>query len=60
MDAPGVGEVVVPGVVPTLSETPGRLSSLGPALGNATLDVMREILELPAAKIEALRQKRVI
>jgi len=60
VDGPGVGEVVVPGVVPTLSETPGRLSALGPTLGNATLDVMREVLELPAAKIEWLRQKRVI
>jgi hypothetical protein len=29
-------------------------------LGDATLDVMREILELPPGKIEALRQKRVI
>ena len=60
MDEPGVGEVVVPGVVPTLSETPGRISGLGPGLGNATLDVMREILELPAVEIERLRQKRVI
>ena len=42
----GVGKVVVPGVVPTLSETPGRIANLGPPLGNATYEVMRELLEL--------------
>ncbi|MCG8346673.1 MAG: CoA transferase, partial [Chloroflexales bacterium] len=31
----GLGEVVVPSVVPTLSETPGRITNLGPALGDA-------------------------
>jgi succinyl-CoA:(S)-malate CoA-transferase subunit A len=56
----GVGKVVVPNVVPTLSETPGRLTNLGPPLGNATFAVMRELLELSAAEIAALRQQRII
>jgi crotonobetainyl-CoA:carnitine CoA-transferase CaiB-like acyl-CoA transferase len=33
LDEPGLGEVVVPGVVPKLSRTPGRIAALGPALG---------------------------
>ena len=45
-----MGQVVVPGVVPTLSETPGRITNLGPPLGNATYEVMRELLELTAAR----------
>jgi succinyl-CoA:(S)-malate CoA-transferase subunit A len=56
----GVGKVVVPNVIPTLSETPGRLTNLGPPLGNATHDVMRELLELSATEIAALRQQRII
>jgi succinyl-CoA:(S)-malate CoA-transferase subunit A len=56
----GVGKVVVPNVIPTLSETPGRISNLGPSLGNATYEVMRELLELSAAEIAALRQQRII
>jgi succinyl-CoA:(S)-malate CoA-transferase subunit A len=56
----GLGEVVVPGVVPKLSETPGRVTNLGPALGNATYEVMRELLELSAAEIAELRKQRII
>ncbi len=46
----GLGDVVVPGVVPKLSETPGRITNLGPPLGNATYEVMRELLDLSAAR----------
>jgi succinyl-CoA:(S)-malate CoA-transferase subunit A len=56
----GLGKVVVPNVVPTLSETPGRLTNLGPPLGNATAEVMRELLGLSADEIAALRQQRII
>jgi len=56
----GLGKVVVPNVVPTLSETPGRISNLGPPLGNATYEVMRELLELSGAEIARLRQQRII
>ncbi len=55
-----LGTLVVPNVVPTLSETPGRISNLGPPLGNATYDVLRELLDLTSAEISALRQQRII
>jgi succinyl-CoA:(S)-malate CoA-transferase subunit A len=56
----GLGDVVVPGVVPTLSETPGRITTLGPPLGNATYEIMRELLEISADEIKRLRQQKII
>jgi crotonobetainyl-CoA:carnitine CoA-transferase CaiB-like acyl-CoA transferase len=60
VDEDGLGKVVVPGVVPRLSETPGRITNLGPPLGNATYEVMRELLELSAAEIAGLRKQKII
>ncbi len=60
LEEPGLGEVVVPGVTPTLSMTPGRVHNLGPALGNATYEVMRELLGLAADDIKRLRQRKII
>ncbi|MBK9712936.1 MAG: CoA transferase [Kouleothrix sp.] len=56
----GLGEVVVPGVVPTLSETPGRITNLGPPMGNATYEIMRELLGISPAEIKRLRQQKII
>ena len=55
-----MGTVVVPGVVPTLSETPGRITNLGPQLGNATYEVMRELLGLSADDIAKYRKQKII
>ena len=57
---PEVGEVTIPGVVPRLSATPGRVARLGPALGEATDDVYRGLLGLTEAEVAALRAKGVI
>jgi succinyl-CoA:(S)-malate CoA-transferase subunit A len=54
------GEVVVPGVVPTLSATPGRISGLGPKLGNANEEVLGKLLGLAAEEIEKLRTQHVV
>ncbi|HUM90978.1 MAG TPA: CoA transferase, partial [Candidatus Competibacter sp.] len=60
LEESGLGEVVIPGVVPTLSATPGRITNLGPSLGNATYEIMRELLELSADEIKQLRQRKII
>jgi succinyl-CoA:(S)-malate CoA-transferase subunit A len=60
VEEPGLGTVVVPGVVPSLSLTPGRITNLGPQLGDATYEVMRELLEMSAADIADLRRHKVI
>jgi succinyl-CoA:(S)-malate CoA-transferase subunit A len=55
-----LGEVVVPGVVPTLSATPGRITNLGPRLGNANDEVLRTLLGLAAEEIAMLRERNVV
>ena len=54
-----VGEVAVPGVVPKLSRTPGRVASLGPALGEGNADVY-DALGLSPERIGSLRERGVI
>lgn len=56
----GIERIVVPGVIPRLSKTPGRITNLGPTLGNATDEVMRDLLGLAAAEIAKYREQRVI
>ncbi|MEO5373842.1 MAG: CoA transferase [Alphaproteobacteria bacterium] len=60
MDVPGVGEVVVPSVIPRLSRTPGRIKTLGPPLGNATDEVLGALLDLNQAELKQLHEARVI
>jgi formyl-CoA transferase len=49
----------LPGIVPKLSETPGRTVWVGPTLG-AHLDVVLSELGISAQTREALRTDRVI
>ena len=39
-----LGEIVVPSALPRLSETPGSIDNLGPALGNANEDVLDKLI----------------
>ena len=55
-----LGEIVVPGVVPKLSDTPGAIHRLGPALGEHTEQVYRELLGLGDEELARLRAARVI
>jgi succinyl-CoA:(S)-malate CoA-transferase subunit A len=57
---PGLGDVVVPGVVPRLSATPGRITHLGPALGDATHAVLTTLLGVGAEELGRLQAQRVI
>ncbi len=49
----------MPGVVPRLSATPGRLSTLAPALGHHTAQVLRD-LGISESAIAELAAKNVI
>ncbi|MBP1466868.1 CoA transferase [Candidatus Chloroploca sp. M-50] len=61
VDVPDTGEtVIVPSTIPKLSETPGSLRSLGPKLGEHTVEVLSELLGMDEQQIAELRQKRVI
>lgn len=60
VDENGLSHVIVPGVVPRLSETPGRITNLGPSLGDSTYEIMRDLLEVTADEIKQLRQHKII
>jgi crotonobetainyl-CoA:carnitine CoA-transferase CaiB-like acyl-CoA transferase len=55
-----IGPLAVPGVVPTLSETPGEIRWLGPELGAHTDSVLGEILGRSADEIAELRADGVV
>jgi crotonobetainyl-CoA:carnitine CoA-transferase CaiB-like acyl-CoA transferase len=56
----GVGDVVVPGVLPHLSATPGSVTALGPGLGAGGNAVLTELLGLTDAQIADLAAAGVI
>jgi len=61
IDEPLTGEtLLVPGAMPRLSETPGRIHSPGPALGADTDAVLHDLLGLSDEEIADLRQKGVV
>ena len=53
------GELKVPGILPKLSRTPGRLGQGGPALGEHTDDIL-EGLGLTEAQRQGLRERGII
>lgn len=46
---------IVPNVIPRLSETPGRIEHLGPALGEHTDEVLKNMLGLSDGELASLR-----
>lgn len=40
-----LGEIVIPNLLPRLSLTPGEITSLGPALGDANADVLKDLIK---------------
>ena len=55
-----IGPLAVPGTLPALSDTPGEIRWLGPALGADTDDVLAELLHRTAEQIAALRADGVV
>jgi succinyl-CoA---D-citramalate CoA-transferase len=55
----GAHDLLLPGIVPKLSATPGRTRWIGPKVGEHTDEVLRE-LGYGAEDIAALRQRRVV
>jgi len=56
----GLGPVKMPGLVPKLSDTPGRVEWYGGAPGEHNRDVYGGLLGLSAEELDGLRQRRVI
>jgi crotonobetainyl-CoA:carnitine CoA-transferase CaiB-like acyl-CoA transferase len=55
-----LGHLLMPGVVPKLSETPGSVRTAGPDLGAHTLGVLGSLLGLDAEALASLRERKVI
>lgn len=55
-----VEDFPLPNIVPRLSETPGEIRSLGPALGEHTDEVYRELLGMSPDELAALRERKII
>ncbi len=55
-----LGPIVVPAPIPKLSETPGRVVSLGPPLGQGMVETLKDLLGLTDEDISRLRGKKVI
>jgi succinyl-CoA:(S)-malate CoA-transferase subunit B len=57
---PRAGEIAVPNVVPRLTETPGSVDTLGPALGANNSEIYGGLLGLSEKDIEGLVGEGVI
>lgn len=60
MNDPRAGEIAVPNVCPRLSDTPGSVTWLGPALGAHTDEIYKGMLGLTDIDLGRLRDKGVI
>ena len=60
VDQPGIGPVRIAGSPIRLSETPGRVESPAPLLGEHSAEVLREVLGYTVDRIEALKAEGVI
>ena len=57
---PRAGKVPMAGVPFRLSETPGAIRSSSPSLGEHSAQVLRELLGMPAARIDALIDRGIV
>jgi crotonobetainyl-CoA:carnitine CoA-transferase CaiB-like acyl-CoA transferase len=60
VEDPRLGPVVVPGVMPKLTASPGGQQWLGPRLGEHTAAVLGDLLGLPSDELAELREDGVI
>lgn len=60
VETPELGDVTVPAPLPRLSETPGRISSLGPKLGANNEDIWCGLLGLTRQELQDLQSEGVV
>jgi len=56
----GSGTLKIPAITPKLSATPGRTESAGPALGEHTDEVLKQMLGMTQEQLAELREEKVI
>lgn len=57
---PALGNVLHTGIVPRFCEEPGKIGWTGPAIGEHTDVILRNLLQMPTDRIDALRSEGVI
>ena len=57
---PQLGELVHPGIVPRLSDTPGRIVKSGPDLGQDTRTILADELGLSESEIDDLFDQKIV
>jgi crotonobetainyl-CoA:carnitine CoA-transferase CaiB-like acyl-CoA transferase len=60
LDVEGLGKLKVPGIVPKLSETPGKINWAGPKLGEHTEEILKGTLGLISEDIKKMIKNGVI
>lgn len=60
IDVPGIGPITVPAALPRLSETPGEVKTLGPALGNANNQIYGDELGLSESERAKMKEQGII
>jgi succinyl-CoA:(S)-malate CoA-transferase subunit A/succinyl-CoA:(S)-malate CoA-transferase subunit B len=60
VNEPGVGDIVIPNVIPKLSATPGRVTHLGPRFKDGTDHVFRDLLGMLPECIQDLLEREII
>lgn len=60
VDDPEAGPVAMPGIIPKLSGTPGRVESTGPAIGQHNQEIYGGLLGRSEAELNALREGGII
>jgi crotonobetainyl-CoA:carnitine CoA-transferase CaiB-like acyl-CoA transferase len=57
---PKLGEMIIPGIVPKLSETPGGVSWLGPDLGEHNQEIYQDLLDLSDEDRRSLKAENIL
>jgi crotonobetainyl-CoA:carnitine CoA-transferase CaiB-like acyl-CoA transferase len=60
VEDPEDGPMAMPGVIPKLMGTPGRVTSTGPRLGQHNTKIYRDVLEMDATELARLASEGVI
>jgi len=55
-----LGEVMMPGIVPVLSETPGEVKWSGPAIGAHNSEIFSSLLQVDEERLAYLKERNII
>jgi crotonobetainyl-CoA:carnitine CoA-transferase CaiB-like acyl-CoA transferase len=60
VEHPRIGRIKIPGVVPKLSETPGKVETPGPSLGQHNEEIYSNLLGYTQEEVAILKEEKII